>query len=81
MALSQEARKALEIACPQKREGVIDGAEIADKIDELDGRVAAAVADLGQTISGTYDQAEVQAISDKVDELLAAMRTAGQLAE
>lgn len=39
---------------------------------------ATAVADLNQTISGP-SVAEVQAISDKVDELLAAMRTAGQL--
>lgn len=40
----------------------------------------AAIADLGQTISGTYSQSEVQAISDKVDALLGAMRTSGQLA-
>jgi len=42
-------------------------------------RKAAAVADLNQTISATYDQAEVQAISDKVDALLASLRTAGTL--
>ena len=40
----------------------------------------AAVTDLNQTISGSYTQSEVQAISDKVDELLAALRTAGFLA-
>lgn len=40
----------------------------------------AAVADLGQDISATYVEAEVQAISDKVDELLAALRAAGQIA-
>ena len=45
---------------------------------EGDVKQAAAVADLNQTISGP-SVAEVQAISDKVDELLAAMRTAGQL--
>ena len=39
----------------------------------------AAVTDLSQTISATYSQAEVQAISDKVDELLAAQRLAGTL--
>lgn len=39
--------------------------------------MAAAVADLDQTISGTYSQSEVQAISDKVDALLAALRTSG----
>lgn len=40
---------------------------------------AAAVTDLNQTISGTYSQSEVQAISDKVDELLATLRTIGLL--
>lgn len=40
---------------------------------------AAAVTDLAQTISDPPTQADVQALSDKVDELLAAMRTAGQL--
>lgn len=39
----------------------------------------AVVADLSQTISATPTQGEVQAISDKVDELLAAMRTATHL--
>lgn len=42
---------------------------------------AAAVADLNQTISATPTQAEVQAISDKVDELLAALRAATGLLE
>ena len=37
----------------------------------------AAITDLNQTISGTYVQAEVQAISDKVDVILAALRTTG----
>jgi len=37
------------------------------------------VADLAQTVSATPTQAEVQAISNKVDELLAALRTAGIL--
>lgn len=40
----------------------------------------AAVADLGQVISATYVAAEVQAISDKVDALLASLRTAGVIA-
>lgn len=40
---------------------------------------ATAVSDLNQTITNPPTQAEVQALSDKVDELLAAMRTAGQL--
>lgn len=41
---------------------------------------AAALADLNQTISGSYSQSEVQDISDKVDALLATLRTAGTLA-
>lgn len=40
---------------------------------------AVAIADLAQTISATPTQAEVQAISDKMDELLGGMRTAGLL--
>lgn len=40
----------------------------------------AAIADLNQTISGTYSQSEVQAISDKVDAILAALRTIGLIA-
>ncbi len=36
-----------------------------------------AVANLSQTISNPPTQAEVQAISNKVDQLLAAMRAAG----
>lgn len=39
-----------------------------------------AIADLNQDISVTYVEAEVQAISDKVDALLAALRAAGLLA-
>jgi hypothetical protein len=38
-----------------------------------------AIVDLNQTISATPTQSEVQAISDKIDELLAAMRTASHL--
>lgn len=41
---------------------------------------AAAVADLSQTITDPPTQAEVQAITDKTDELLGVMRTAGLLA-
>ena len=37
------------------------------------------VSDLGQDISPGYVEAEVQAISDKVDEALASLRTAGVL--
>ena len=42
--------------------------------------VAAAIADLDQTISAAYVQAEVQAISSKVDAILAALRTLGIVA-
>lgn len=35
-----------------------------------------AIADLNQTISATYTQAEVQAISDKIDDILGALRGA-----
>lgn len=42
-------------------------------------KMAAAIADLGQTISNPPTQAEVQAITDKIDGLLAALRTAGSL--
>lgn len=47
-------------------------------IDRIEKARVAAVADLNQTISGP-SVAEVQAISDKVDELLAALRTANIL--
>lgn len=42
---------------------------------------ASAIADLNQTISNPPTQAEVQAISDKVDAILAALRTVGKLEE
>ena len=49
-------------------------------LDELDDLAAAlpmaAVADLDQNISVGYVESEVQAISDKVDAILAALRTA-----
>lgn len=35
---------------------------------------------LGQTISGTYSQSEVQAISTKVDAIIAALKVAGLMA-
>ena len=41
---------------------------------------AATVAPLAQTISGTYDDAEVQAISTKVDAIIAALKAAGLMA-
>lgn len=51
----------------------------AEKFLKGDGtwEQAAAVADLNQTIADPPTQAEVQAISDKIDELLGALRTSG----
>lgn len=46
-----------------------------------ESRQVDAVDDLDLTASATYDETEVQAIADKVDELLAALRAAGYLAE
>ena len=42
---------------------------------------AAAIPDLNQTITDPPTQAEVQAISDKVDLILAALRTVGKVEE
>lgn len=47
---------------------------------KLTATQGAAVADLNQTISVAYTQSEVQALSDKVDELLGALRAAGIIA-
>lgn len=41
--------------------------------------VLAAIASLGQVTSNPPTQAEVQAISDKIDELLAALRATGSM--
>ena len=41
---------------------------------------AATVSPLAQNVSATYDEAEVQAISDKVDAIIAALKTAGLMA-
>ena len=58
--------------------------DVVSSLDELKDLAAAipmaAVADLDQDISAGYTESEVQAISDKVDALLAALRTAGILA-
>ena len=52
-----------------------------DATTALAGRVkqTAAIADLNQTITDPPTQSEVQAISDKVDAMLAGQRTSGQL--
>ena len=56
--------------------------DIKKYIDNSDGAFTqgAAVADLNQNISAAYVEAEVQAISDKVDELLASLRAGGFIA-
>ena len=60
---------------------VIDGVQDRAELNTLLAAIPqTAEADLAQTISGTYAQAEVQAISDKVDALLAKLRTAGIIA-
>jgi len=60
---------------------VVGARERRNAISLLDDVVQmSAIADLNQDISASYTEAEVQAISDKVDALLAALRTAGLLA-
>lgn len=76
MALSTAARKRLEVAMAHRA----TAKEVADAIDLGGNAQAAAVADLGQTISDPPTDVEVQAISDKVDELLASLRAAGLMA-
>lgn len=76
MALSDKAKKRFIVAMARRAEAQ----EILDAIEGGANPQAAAVADLNQNISATYDQTEVQAISDKVDELLAALRAAGLMA-
>lgn len=55
------------------------GAAVAFNGDPI-GTQAAAVADLDLTVTDPPTQAEVQAIADKMDELLAAMRASDELA-
>ena len=71
MSLSKEAREILVVAMANAKKGK----EVADAIDAV--QAASAVVDLNQDITATYVEAEVQAISDKVDEILAALRLSG----
>lgn len=73
MALSQKTKEIMIVALANKKAGE----ELAAAVEAGANKAAAAVADLGQTISDPPTQAEVQAISDKVDEILAALRAAG----
>lgn len=63
--------------------GAIRVAQVQDTSGNVVGGIAqqAAIADLAQDISATYVEAEVQAISDKVDAILAALRNAGMIAD
>lgn len=69
--LSQEQRRLLEIALGDKAQAD----SIADAIDSGDNAVAAAVADIGDPSTATAED-----VANKVNELLASMRTAGLLA-
>lgn len=80
MALSKRTKEIMVVALADKKAGE----ELASAVDagaNAEQAQAAAVADLNQTISDPPTQAEVQAISDKIDELLAALRAAGLMAE
>ncbi len=89
MALSENARKALENAMPQSREGAKDGAEVADAIDAAMARSveAEALTALGATtnlvgVDGTGSnaaplvetEARLDAIEAKIDAIIAALK-------
>ena len=74
MTISSSEKAAITNACSQSVPNVLSVLDAVAGFSQV-----AAVADLDQDISATYAEAEVQAISDKVDELLAALRTAGLL--
>lgn len=73
MTISEVERMKLKVACGSEMP------EILTRLDTASFTQMAAIADLSQTIAGP-STAEVQDISDKVDALLAALRTAGLLA-
>lgn len=54
--------------------------EVAKQVQDQLDRESVAVAKLNQTISGSYTQAEVQAISTKVDAIIQALKDAGLMA-
>ena len=49
---------------------------LADAVTKKHAHVTSAITDLNQTIANPPTQAEVQSISDKIDEMLTALRTA-----
>lgn len=69
--LSSEQRHLLEIALGDKTQA----AAIADAVDNAENVVAAAVADIADPGTATAED-----VANKVNELMASMRTAGLLA-
>lgn len=76
MALSKEARKSLKRAMADTKLST----EVADAIDagtNVPLEPAANVAELDLTASETYDDAQLQAVADKIDAVIAALIAAG----
>lgn len=71
---SADAAAASAVAADASADAAAASADDAEAAAAAIDAAATAVADLNQTISDPPTQAEVQAISDKVDELLAALR-------
>ena len=82
--MAQYLTTAKKAAILAKYHGSLPTTSMSMLVDEIASAIAnnqgAAVADLNQTISAAYADTEVQAISDKVDALLASLRAANLLA-
>jgi len=76
MALTAEQRKLLKVALGGKEPANSVADQIADLIGQGANPVAAAVADIADPST-----ADAEEVANKVNELLAAMRAAGMLAE
>jgi len=74
--LKQEEKAAIEAAIAKPSAA----AKVIAKVSEAAVVEQEAIADLNQDISAAYVEAEVQAISDKVDAILVALRAAGVVA-
>jgi hypothetical protein len=72
MALSDKARKRLEVALARRNIAV----EVADAIDAGGNAQAAAVADIANPLTATAEDC-----ANKINELMASLRDAGLLAE
>lgn len=81
MAAYLTAQKQAAIAA-QIRRGIKRDADLllAETANAIAAHKSTHVTSLGQNISPTYSEAEVQAISDKVDALIVALETAGLMA-